>query len=110
MTDDEITAELLKREELIPWRWYESALHELQDAREERRQTIAVITRIERWVGEFPETGRTWDDGSPMSYGEANGSNGERDYMRALARDLLATLRGGLWQRTHQPHPAGEQP
>jgi len=50
----------------------------------------AALEKIERWFGEFPATGRTWDDGSPMSYGAAYGSNGERDYMRGVARAALA--------------------
>jgi hypothetical protein len=47
---------------------------------------------------EFPETGLFWsnDDGSesdrPMSYGAAWGSNGERDYMRSVARQTLSAL------------------
>ena len=51
----------------------------------------AALERIARWFGEFPDTGRTWDDGSPMSYGAAFGSNGERDFMRQLARVALET-------------------
>jgi len=49
----------------------------------------AALKRIAKWVGEFPESGRIWQDGSPMSYGAAFGSNGERDYMRQLAREAL---------------------
>lgn len=50
-----------------------------------------ALGRIERWFGEFPETGKFWDDDKdrPMSYGAAYGSNGERDYMRSVARDAL---------------------
>lgn len=54
-----------------------------------------ALERIARWHGEFPETGRFWDahhgDGGtvPMSYAAYFGSNGERDYMRAVARDAL---------------------
>lgn len=49
-----------------------------------------ALERIAKWFGEFPETGRTWPDGSPMSYSAAHGSNGERDYMRGIAREALA--------------------
>lgn len=49
----------------------------------------AALERIARWHGEFPPTGRTWDDGSPMSYAACFGSNGERDYMRQIARVAL---------------------
>lgn len=48
-----------------------------------------ALTRIARWIGEFPETGCTWGDGSPMSYSAAYGVNGERDYMRNLALQAL---------------------
>lgn len=57
----------------------------------------AALERIERWFGEFPETGRFWDDActQPMSYGSAFGSNGERDYMRGIARAALAAATDG---------------
>jgi hypothetical protein len=48
----------------------------------------AALARIERW--ELPPSGRTWDDGSPMSFGAAWGSNGERDFMRGIARAALS--------------------
>lgn len=48
----------------------------------------ALRTIIE-W-GPFPETGHHHPDGTPMSYGWCYGSNGERDYMRAIARAALA--------------------
>lgn len=56
----------------------------------------AALEKIERWFGEFPETGKFWenDDGSqsdrPMSYGACYGSNGERDFMRLVARAALS--------------------
>jgi hypothetical protein len=52
----------------------------------------AALAKIERWFGEFPETGEFWEntDGTmsdrPMSYASCHGSNGERDYMRSVAR------------------------
>ena len=49
-----------------------------------------ALERIAKWIGEFPDTEQKWPDGSPMSYGDAYGSNGERDYMRRLAREALA--------------------
>jgi hypothetical protein len=49
----------------------------------------AALTRIEKWFGEFPPSGRCWEDGTWMSYGAAYGSNGERDYMRSIARAAL---------------------
>jgi len=57
-------------------------------AENERLRT--ALERIERWFGEFPDTGERWQDGSPMSYSAAYGSNGERDFMRGVARAALA--------------------
>jgi hypothetical protein len=62
---------------------------------------VEALEKIERWFGEFPETGMFWPnaDGTesdrPMSYGAAWGSNGERDFMRAVARDALAAATPG---------------
>lgn len=55
-----------------------------------------ALEKIERWFGEFPETGRFWDEPEnkqPMSYAACYGSNGERDYMREVARAALAIHR-----------------
>jgi len=49
-----------------------------------------TLRRIERWFGEFPEA--IDREGRKVSYGSAYGSNGERDFMRALARAVLSTL------------------
>ncbi len=51
----------------------------------ELRKALEIVAR---W--ELPETGEKWGDGTPMSYGAAFGSNGERDYMRKVARAALA--------------------
>jgi len=48
-----------------------------------------ALGRIEKWHGEFPKTGRQWNDGTEMSYAAAYGTNGERDYMREIARLAL---------------------
>lgn len=59
---------------------------------------VEALERIERWFGEFPPSGRFWDEGDgrrEMSYGVAFGSNGERDFMRAVARQTLATIADG---------------
>ena len=57
------------------------------DAEIERLREVLEI--IERWK-DFPESDHTWGDGTPMSYGAAFGSIGERDYMRGIARAALA--------------------
>jgi len=62
------------------------------------RVAVEALEKIERWHGEFPETGEFWlnDDKTPserpISYGSAYGSNGERDFMRSVARQALAAL------------------
>jgi hypothetical protein len=48
-----------------------------------------ALQKIERWFGAFPPTGRTWPDGTPTSYATEYGSNGERDFMRSVARKAL---------------------
>jgi len=50
----------------------------------------AALERISRWHGEFPETGKHWPNGTPTSYQVEHGSNGERDFMRGIARAALA--------------------
>lgn len=49
-----------------------------------------ALERIARWFGEFPATGRTWSNGSPVSYFACYAANGEREYMRSVARAALA--------------------
>ncbi len=46
-----------------------------------------VLERIVAW--EMPPSGRYWEDGRPMSYSSAFGSNGERDLVRQWAADAL---------------------
>jgi hypothetical protein len=48
----------------------------------------SALRHISEWS--LPDTGRKWDDGSPMSYGACCGSNGERDYMRRIANTAIA--------------------
>lgn len=67
--------------------WNERSHIAAQDAEIARKD--AAIERIARWVGEFPDTGRRWKGGEPMSYGACYGSHGERDYMRNIARSAL---------------------
>lgn len=62
---------------------------QLTSVQAENRKMRTALERIERWHGEFPPTGKTWNDGSPLSYSAAFGSNGESDYMREVARAAL---------------------
>jgi hypothetical protein len=47
-----------------------------------------ALEKIVEWK-DFPETGDTWPTGGKVSYFAAYGSNGERDYMRDVARTAL---------------------
>lgn len=66
----------------------------LIDALEAARKEIAGLreglVKIEAW--KMPETDQFWDKErtSRMSYSALHGSNGERDFIRAIARNLLA--------------------
>lgn len=75
---------------------------EIQRLRDTSRSSVATndqvlraaLEKIERWFGEFPPTGKFWNEHDPvakreMSYGACFGSNGERDYMRSVARKAL---------------------
>lgn len=55
---------------------------------------LKALEKIEKWFGEFPDTERFWDKNKtdPMSYSAAFGSNGERDFMRTIAREALAKV------------------
>lgn len=58
--------------------------------RDELEKKTAALERIERWIGEFPDAEIEWcGKKQRVSYGVAYGSNGERDYMRAIARSAL---------------------
>lgn len=53
-----------------------------------------ALEQIARWDG-FPDTGRFWDvpdNTEPMFYRACFGSNGEREFMREIARKALASL------------------
>ena len=51
----------------------------------------AALKKIEKWHGEFPSTGKFWDEEKtrPTSFAAEYGSNGERDYMRSVASAAL---------------------
>lgn len=56
----------------------------------------STLEKIAKWFGEFPETGDYWQDSRPVSYRAAYGSDGERDYMRRIAREALIKSSDGL--------------
>lgn len=60
-----------------------------EEACEHVKQLEDALRKIARWHGEFPPSGRKWEDGYEMSYSAAHGSNGERDYMRNVALQAL---------------------
>lgn len=68
-----------------------SAIHPLEGPSD---ALVKALEKIEKWFGEFPETGRFWDDDKtrPITYGAAFGSNGERDFMRSIAREAIAKV------------------
>lgn len=47
-----------------------------------------ALERIERWFGEFPDVVDS-QTGRVTTYSYAWGSNGERDFMRTVAREAL---------------------
>ena len=51
-----------------------------------------ALKTISKWFGEFPETHHFYSDGKQLSYSAAYGSNGERDYMRKVAKDALEVI------------------
>lgn len=65
-----------------------------QAAEEKAEKYEKALKAIANW--QLPVTGQFWDDDKtqPMSYGACYGSNGERDYMKALATAAL-TLKTG---------------
>ena len=51
---------------------------------------VEALEQIKRWDG-FPSTNESWEgSGKPVSYSAAFGSNGERDFMRGVAKAALA--------------------
>ena len=70
------------------WDKLEACQQSLREHMAEIERLREVLEIIERWK-DFPESDHTWGDGTPMSYGAAFGSIGERDYMRGIARTAL---------------------
>lgn len=76
----------LEKEQTAEWQ----AAEMIESQRNEIKRLRAALVRIEKWFGEFPPTDATWpESGNPVSYGAQFGSNGERDFMRGIARDAL---------------------
>lgn len=63
-----------------------------EHAADEIERLRETLERIVEW--RMPPTGRTWEDGSPMSFGAAYGSNGERDLVRKWASNALLNVSG----------------
>lgn len=61
-------------------------LHQRQIAKQNLKQ---ALVEIESWA--MPSTGKFWDNEKtrPTSYGTEYGSNGERDYIRSVARKAI---------------------
>ena len=74
------------------WPVLQTTQENLREAWERIKELEAALGRIAKWFGEFPPTGRTWNDngqGEEISYFACYGSNGERDYMRQVAASAL---------------------
>lgn len=56
---------------------------------DEHARMKEALRRVATWHGEFPVSGQFFASGEPMPYGFCFGSNGERDYMRGVAREGL---------------------
>jgi len=71
---------------------YQHLISKLEAQTAQMLELVEALEQIERWNG-FPSTGKTWEgSGEPVSYGAAFGSNGERDFMRQVARKALARI------------------
>lgn len=81
----------LRQELDYVWKMHDALKRELSAARAEAERLREALEKVERW--QFPPTGKFWESGTPVSYGAAYGSNGERDYMRNVARAALAATR-----------------
>jgi hypothetical protein len=73
---------------------FEAWIKTMNDATAEIDDLLTALRKIEKWSGEFPITAERWPDGSPVSYAALYGSNGERDFMRGVARAAIAKAEG----------------
>ena len=59
-----------------------------EEEKNEIQKLRDALQIIADW-NQFPDTGEKWPSGNPVSYGANYGSNGERDYMRGIAKKAL---------------------
>lgn len=57
---------------------------------ERLREALEIVSQ---W--RLPKTGQVWPSGGEVSYGACYGSNGERDYMKGIAKSALPTTANG---------------
>ena len=60
-------------------------------AEAECARLLTALGTVADW--NLPETGETWPSGYPISFEAQYGSNGVRDYMRAVARKAIDAAR-----------------
>jgi hypothetical protein len=81
-------AKLLKQ-----WKIVKELLFEMKEQISQKETRIAELESTLKDIAEWklPKTGHYWDleQKDEMSYGACYGSNGERDYMKKKARDIL---------------------
>ena len=65
----------------------------IEQQRTIRRMRLA-LERIAKWFGEFPAVEDSHNPGGVISYGYAYGTNGERDFMRKIAKEALTDDQG----------------
>lgn len=77
-------------------KWDTAFKQALNNTSDRVEQLEAALEKIERWFGEFPETGEFYDKEKqhPISYAGNYGSNGERDFMRNIAKEALKCANG----------------
>ena len=64
---------------------------QLEAAEAECARLLTALRTVADW--DLPETGETWPSGGPVSFEAQYGSNGARDYMRAVARKAIDAAR-----------------
>lgn len=62
---------------------------QIEALRADAERLRSALEKIEAWHGAFPPTGKFHPEGGEMSFGWCFGSNGEREFMREIARAAL---------------------